>query len=78
MTIGFSPFLTADVDETSGFNAQWSPALTKPMTGDIVSARLELIRRRVLTGYYTSPTIAEDVARRIAGTDFNGEDVAEG
>jgi hypothetical protein len=66
MTIGFSPFLTADVDETFGFTAQWSPPICAPGKADILSARLELIRRRVLTGYYSSPNMATELARRLA------------
>jgi hypothetical protein len=68
MTIGFSPFLTADVDETFGFPSQWSPAMG---SGSAVarSARLELIRRRVLTGYYSSPEMAREIARRLLERD---------
>ena len=76
MSIGSSPFLTADVDETAGFNAQWSPALERPMTGDVVSARLELIRSRVLTGYYSSPAMAVEIARRLAERDLPPEEQA--
>jgi hypothetical protein len=65
MPIGSSPFLTADVDETLNFNAQWSPELDRSMAGEVSSARLELIRRRVVTGYYSSPSMAEEVARRL-------------
>ena len=60
MTIGFSPFLTADVDETSSLGTLWSSA-----EGGANGARLELIRRRVVTGFYLSPSIASEVARRI-------------
>ena len=65
MTIGSSPFLTADVDETFGFGSEASPTTTRPRAGASVSARLELIRRRVLTGYYSSPAIATELARRL-------------
>jgi hypothetical protein len=65
MTIGFSPFLTADVDETFGFPSQSSPLPSRSGSPDALSARLELIRRRVLTGYYSSPTIATELARRL-------------
>lgn len=74
MTIGFSPFLTADADETAAFNAQWTPALVRPMTGDIVSARIELIRRRVLTGYYMSPAMTVELARRLAERDLDSDE----
>ena len=30
MTIGFSPFLTADVDDTWGLTTQWSPPSANP------------------------------------------------
>jgi len=60
MTIGFSPFLTADVDETSSFGTQWSCA-----EGGANGVRLELIRRRVVTGFYLSPSVASEIARRI-------------
>jgi|GEM_PF-4685717 hypothetical protein len=60
MTIGSSPFLTADVDETFGFGSQGSSSGSRPL-----SARLELIRRRVLTGYYSSPAITTELARRL-------------
>ena len=66
MTIGFSPFLTADVDETRDHAKQWSPAIGESESGDILSVRLELIRRRVVTGYYTSPAMATELARRLA------------
>jgi hypothetical protein len=64
MTIGFSPFLTADVDETFGFPPRWSPANgTSP--SDSLSVRLELIRGRVLSGHYSSATMATELARRL-------------
>ena len=66
MTIGFSPFLTADVDETIGHTAQWTPAIGGPEDGDVLSVRLELIRRRVAAGYYSSPAMATELARRLA------------
>jgi hypothetical protein len=69
MTIGSSPFLTADADETSCFNAHWSAEQGWSMTGDCVSARLELIRRRVLTGYYSSPSVVHELAQRIVELD---------
>ena len=65
MTIGFSPFLTADVDETLGHAAQCSSANGRPESGDVLSVRLELIRRRVLEGYYSSNIMATEVARRL-------------
>ena len=65
MTIGSSPFLTADVDETFGFGSQTPTTTNRPGTADPLSARLELIRRRVLTGYYSSPLIATELARRL-------------
>jgi len=65
MTIGFSPFLTADVDETFGFGPTVSPSTNRPRTVAPPSARIELIRRRVLTGYYSSPVIAAELARRL-------------
>jgi len=58
MTIGFSPFLMADADETFGF-----PPASVPSMSD--SLRLELIRRRVLTGYYSSPTVVTELARQL-------------
>jgi hypothetical protein len=63
MTIGFSPFLTADVDESFGFSSQSTSFPSRSSSSDVLSARLELIRRRVLMGYYSSPTIATEVAR---------------
>lgn len=65
MTIGSSPFLTADVDETFGFGAETSPATTRQRAVPPQSARIELIRRRVFTGYYSSPVIATELARRL-------------
>jgi hypothetical protein len=65
MTIGSSPFLTADVDETFGFGSQGSSSTNRPRVADALSPRLELIRRRVLTGYYSSPLIAIELARRL-------------
>lgn len=62
MTIGFSPFLMADADETFGFPPQWSPPRDTSVSD---SLRLELIRRRVLTGYYASPTVVSELARRL-------------
>lgn len=72
MPIGSSPFLTADVDETSIFNAQWSPDSSRSIVGEALSARLELIQRRVLMGYYSSPSIAYDLARRLVDLDAHG------
>ena len=69
MPIGSSPFLTADVDETSSFHAHWSAEQGWSMTGDSVSARLELIRRRVLTGYYSSSSVVDELAQRIVAFD---------
>jgi hypothetical protein len=60
MTIGFSPFLTADVDEASSLGTQWSSA-----DGGADGARLELIRRRVVTGFYLSPSVDLAIARRV-------------
>lgn len=65
MTIGSSPFLTADIDETFGFGTQASPSANPVRAIDRLSARIELIRRRVLTGYYSSPVIATELARRL-------------
>ena len=65
MTIGSSPFLTADVDETFGFGCQATSSINRPGAADPRSARLELIRRRVLTGYYSSPVMAAELARRL-------------
>jgi hypothetical protein len=65
MTIGFSPFLTADVDETFGFPSPSAPLPSRGISPDGLSARLELIRRRVLTGYYSTPTIATEIARTL-------------
>lgn len=65
MTIGSSPFLTADVDETFGFGAEASPSANRPRAVAPHSARIELIRRRVLTAYYSSPVIAAELARRL-------------
>ena len=73
MPIGSSPFLTADVDESLSFNAQWVPERARSTAGVILSARLELIRRRVLTGYYSTPAVAEDVARRIVDLELRTE-----
>jgi len=69
MTIGSSPFLTADVDEMLGVTAQWSPPLGGQAAADIVSARIELIRRRVLSGFYSSPAMATELARRLAESE---------
>ena len=66
MTIGFSPFLTADVDETPGHKVQWPQAADGSERDEVLSVRLELIRRRVATGYYSSPAMAIEVARRLA------------
>lgn len=65
MTIGFSPFLTADVDETFGFPSPSATLPSRSISPDGLSARLELIRRRVLTGYYSTPTIATELARKL-------------
>jgi hypothetical protein len=65
MTIGSSPFLSADVDDVMGLGASRSSELHVKIPGDIVSARLELIRRRVLSGYYCTPAIAAEIARRL-------------
>ena len=73
MPIGSSPFLTADVDESLSFNAQWVPEPARSTGAAFLSARLELIRRRVLTGYYSTPAVAEDVARRIVDLDLRTE-----
>lgn len=59
MTIGFSPFLTADVDETASIATRWSST-----DGGASGARLELIRRRVVTGFYLTPSVADEIARR--------------
>jgi hypothetical protein len=69
MTIGSSPFLTADVDETFGFPPQWQPPVAESAPSGALSARLELIRRRVLMGYYSSPVIATELARRLLERD---------
>lgn len=69
MTIGFSPFLTADVDETISHTTQWSPAIGGSESGDVLSVRLELIRRRVAAGYYSSPAMATEIARRLAARE---------
>jgi hypothetical protein len=71
MTIGSSPFLTADVDETIG-GAQHRELPRLATASDIVSVRVEMIRRRVLTGYYSSPMVMAELARRLA--DPSGRD----
>ena len=45
--------------------ASAEPKQTAAPPGEIVTARLELVRRRVLSGYYGSPAIAAEVARRL-------------
>jgi hypothetical protein len=73
MTIGFSPFLTADVDETINLATQWSPAFGgETADGGATAARLELIRRRVVMGYYASPGMATETARRLLERDVAG------
>jgi hypothetical protein len=69
MTIGFSPFLTADVDETYNLATQWSPALGRTEGNGTPDTRLELIRRRVAMGFYQSPAMATETARRILEHD---------
>jgi hypothetical protein len=71
MPIGSSPFLTADADETLNFQ-QWSPDLGWHMSREVGSARLELIRRRVLVGYYSSPALAHELARCLIDRDLQG------
>jgi hypothetical protein len=66
MPIGSSPFLTADVDESARFQVERCSVRRLASPGDIVSARLELIRRRVVTGYYSHPLITAELARRLA------------
>jgi len=66
MTIGSSPFLTADVDETIGGGARHRELPRLATASDIVSVRVEMIRRRVLTGYYSSPMVMAELARRLA------------
>jgi hypothetical protein len=72
MTIAFSPFLTADVDETFSRGAQWTPAIGGERN-DALSIRLELIRRRVVAGYYASPEMATKLARRLVERDALSE-----
>ena len=72
MTIAFSPFLTADVDETFSRGAQCSPA-GGAERNDALSIKLELIRRRVIAGYYASPEMAKELARRLYQSDALSE-----
>jgi hypothetical protein len=72
MTIAFSPFLTADVDETFSRGAQGSPAIGGERN-DALSIRLELIRRRVVAGYYSSPEMETEIARRLVRSDALSE-----
>jgi hypothetical protein len=72
MTIAFSPFLTADVDETFSRGAQSLPAHGGERR-DALSIRLELIRRRVLAGYYASPQMATEIGRRLLRSDALSE-----
>ncbi len=72
MTIAFSPFLTADVDETFSRGAQWTPAISGERN-DALSIRLELISRRVVAGYYASPEMATELARRLVERDALSE-----
>jgi hypothetical protein len=65
MTIGFSPFLTADVDESFGLATHWAPAGNTSISTDVAAARIELIRRRVVMGYYSSAAMATETARRL-------------
>jgi hypothetical protein len=71
MTIGFSPFLTADVDETFNLATQWPPAYNGSAAGDATPPRLELIRRRVVMGYYLTPGIAAETAQRLVAQASN-------
>lgn len=64
MPIGSSRFLTADVDSRFGTDMRRDLARVVTPTA-IVSARLELIRRRVIAGYYLSPAIADELAARL-------------
>lgn len=68
MTIAFSPFLTADVDESFSRGSQWSSGIGGERS-DVLSIRLELIRRRVVAGYYSSPGMASEIARRLLQSD---------
>ena len=72
MTIAFSPFLTADVDENFSRGPQCSPAIGGERH-DALSIRLELIRRRVVAGYYASPEMATQIARRLVQSDALSE-----
>lgn len=72
MTIAFSPFLTADVDESFSRGAQRSLAIGGERN-DALSIRLELIRRRVVAGYYASPAMATEIARRLVQSDSLSE-----
>lgn len=69
MTIGFSPFLTADVDEVTCAAGQWGQPFGAAAEGEASAARLELIRRRVVQGYYSSPLMAAETARRILDSE---------
>jgi len=73
MTIGFSPFLTADVDETHNLGAQWPAGGSAPRDRE-TDTRLELIRRRVVMGFYTSSWIATETARRIVRSQALDDD----
>jgi len=73
MTIGFSPFLTADVDETHNPAAQW-PAGGSGHRDRETDTRLEMIRRRVVMGFYTSSWIATETARRMLRSDALDDD----
>lgn len=65
MPIGSSRFLTADVDSRYGSDGHRRDLARITTPSAIVSARLELIRRRVLAGYYLTPTIADELASRL-------------
>ena len=73
MTIAFSPFLTADVDESFGRGAHWSPAIGAAERGDALAIRLELIRRRVVAGHYLSAEMTTELARRLIQRDALAE-----
>ena len=72
MTIGFTPFLTADVDESSNLASRWSPVFG-PADGVATAAHLELIRRRVVMGYYLSPNMATETARRLLERELSDD-----
>jgi hypothetical protein len=65
MSIGSSPFLTADVDGMVGIGRTRNRRVASEIAHELSEARMDELRWRVLSGYYDLIDVTDAIAARL-------------